>query len=82
MEVIHEDQLLEDADGHTPFPPSQMTWQWGLDRVDQRTPKLDHTFQPMGNGSGVDIYILDSGIQYKHAQFEGDYKGDIDFSIL
>ena len=74
VEVILEDQLLDDADGHThpTPPPSRKTWQWGLDRVDQRTPMLDQTFQPMGNGSGVDIYVLDSGIQYTHAQFQGN----------
>ena len=72
MEAILEDQLLDDADDHMPSPPpSQKTSQWGLDRVDQRTPELDQIFQPMGNGSGVDIYILDSGIQYMHTQFQG-----------
>lgn len=73
MEAILEDQLLDDADDHTPQtpPPSWKTRQWGLDRVDQRTPELDQTFQPIGNGSGVDIYVLDTGIQYTHAQFQG-----------
>lgn len=43
---------------------------WHLDRLDQLVPKLDHGYWPIGDGSGVDVYILDSGINYDHEEFE------------
>lgn len=48
--------------------------EWHLDRVDQRTLPLD--LQPFaGNSldnSNVDIYILDTGIDVSHPEFEGN----------
>ncbi|MET9319333.1 S8 family peptidase [Streptomyces sp. NPDC003038] len=44
---------------------------WGLDRIDQRSLPLDNSFSPQGNGAGVTAYILDTGIDYKHAEFGG-----------
>ncbi|MFE4636570.1 S8 family serine peptidase [Streptomyces sp. NPDC056773] len=44
---------------------------WGLDRIDQKELPLDNTFTTQGNGAGVTAYILDSGIDYKHAEFGG-----------
>jgi subtilisin family serine protease len=37
---------------------------WGLDRIDQRALPLDNSFTPGGTGSGVDVWILDTGIDY------------------
>ena len=34
---------------------------WALDRIDQVSPVLDGIFEPVGDGDGVDIYILDTG---------------------
>ena len=48
----------------------QASPEWHLDRLDQLLPALDHTFFPIGDGSGVDVYILDSGINYDHEEFE------------
>ncbi|MEC4576561.1 S8 family peptidase [Streptomyces virginiae] len=44
---------------------------WGLDRIDQRTLPLDGHFTTAGDGAGVTAYILDTGIDYDHAEFEG-----------
>ncbi|MEU4358116.1 S8 family peptidase [Streptomyces virginiae] len=44
---------------------------WGLDRIDQRTLPLDGGFSTAGDGAGVTAYILDTGIDYDHAEFEG-----------
>ena len=35
---------------------------WALDRIDQVSPVLDGKFEPGGDGEGVDIYILDTGV--------------------
>lgn len=43
---------------------------WHLDRLDQLVPTLDNTYWPIGDASGVDVYILDSGINYHHQEFE------------
>lgn len=44
---------------------------WGLDRIDQRALPLDGDFTTGGDGAGVTAYILDTGIDYAHPEFEG-----------
>ncbi|MGW4703911.1 S8 family serine peptidase [Streptomyces sp. NPDC004285] len=44
---------------------------WGLDRIDQPNLPLDDTFTTRGSGAGVTAYILDTGIDYAHAEFGG-----------
>nr|XP_054765966.1 aqualysin-1-like isoform X1 [Lytechinus pictus] len=44
---------------------------WGLDRINQRDLPLDDSYTPVGNGSGVNVYVLDTGIRTTHEDFEG-----------
>lgn len=44
---------------------------WNLDRLDQHTAHLDGYYNPEGDGHGVDVYILDTGILYSHHDLEG-----------
>lgn len=44
---------------------------WGLDRIDQRELLLDRAYSFTATGSGVNAYIMDSGIRYSHDEFEG-----------
>lgn len=44
---------------------------WGLDRIDQVDRRLDGEFNSLYDGSGVDLYIVDTGIQLNHEEFEG-----------
>ena len=44
---------------------------WGLDRIDQRPLPVDKTYSYPFTGEGVTAYIIDSGIRFDHAEFEG-----------
>lgn len=44
---------------------------WGLDRIDQASLPLSTTFTYTSNGSGVDAYIIDTGILLDHTDFGG-----------
>ncbi len=48
--------------------------EWYLDRLDQPLPSLDSSYWPIGEGEGADVYILDSGINYDHEEFENRAK--------
>ena len=43
---------------------------WGLDRIDQRNLPLDGSYSPDFNGTGVNVYIVDSGIDTEHSEFQ------------
>jgi len=44
---------------------------WGLDRIDQRARPLDNRYVSNADGTGVTVYIIDSGINFAHADFGG-----------
>ncbi len=52
---------------------------WGLDRIDQRGPVLDGQYNYGATGSGVTVYVVDSGIRMSHADFGGRVSSGYDF---
>jgi hypothetical protein len=44
---------------------------WGLDRIDQREFPLNATYTYNGDGAGVNVYVIDTGIEAGHPEFGG-----------
>ena len=44
---------------------------WGIDRADQRALPLNATYAYTNTGQGVKAYIIDTGINFAHAEFGG-----------
>ncbi|MFC7481425.1 S8 family peptidase [Luedemannella flava] len=73
-DFVHHAQVLP-VTGAQNRPPS-----WGLDRIDQRTEPLDSRYVFPGDGSGVNAYIIDSGIRPSHREFGGRAVAAVDFT--
>ena len=61
---VEEDGVMT-ADATQNNPP------WGLDRIDQRNRPLSGTYTYNWTGSGVRVYVIDTGIRTTHSQFGG-----------
>jgi hypothetical protein len=55
------------------------TASWGLDRVDEPTLPLDGRFHTRSDGTGADIYVIDTGVDATHPAFGGRVEAGVDF---
>src|SRR5258708_23677380 len=64
VRAIEQDQIVSASS-------TEMNAPWHLDRVDQRSLPMDTMYNYTSMGTGVNIYIIDSGIRSTHVDFGG-----------
>ncbi|HXH69562.1 MAG TPA: S8 family peptidase [Pyrinomonadaceae bacterium] len=72
-EKLSEDSRVKfvEEDGVVYANTTQSNATWGLDRIDQRDRPTDGNYNYTPTGSGVNAYIIDTGIRRTHAEFGG-----------
>lgn len=61
---VEEDQVMS-------IGTTQTGATWGIDRVDQRSLPLNGTYVYNADGTGVTVYIIDTGIDFTHVEYSG-----------
>jgi subtilisin family serine protease len=64
VDYIEHDQLMYAVATQSPAT-------WGLDRIDQRNLPLNNTFNYTYTGSGVHVWVIDTGLRADHSEFSG-----------
>ena len=63
--AIEQDQVVKtNTTQKSPLP-------WGLDRIDQRSKTLSKSYYYKSSGSGVNAYVIDTGLDVTHPDFGG-----------
>lgn len=66
VKTIEEAAVVHLSSGSDSFSVGQY---WHLDRIDQRSLPLSGTYTWTYDGTGVDVYVVDTGIQSHHSEF-------------
>lgn len=70
IEAVKASSNVASVEIDTPVSVSGATSIWGLDRVDQRSGR-DGQFSLGDEGAGVNIYVVDTGLNMSHTEFAG-----------
>lgn len=73
---IEQDAWLDDALDTTQLNPPA----WGIDRIDQANLPLSNSYTYNATGAGVHAYIIDTGIDVTHPDFQG--RATFDFNAV
>ncbi|QQQ78463.1 S8 family peptidase [Saccharothrix sp. 6-C] len=72
VEYVEQDQVFTTQATQT-NPPS-----WGLDRIDQRNLPLNSSYSYTSTGTGVNVYVIDTGVRISHSTFGGRARNGYD----
>ncbi|BBH64936.1 hypothetical protein ACTI_16210 [Actinoplanes sp. OR16] len=75
VRYVEQDATIRPA-GVVSTQAEQVTW--GLDRIDQRTTKLDRSYRYSAAGE-VTAYVIDTGVRISHQEFGGRARNGYDF---
>jgi hypothetical protein len=70
IEMLEKSADVASIELDTPVSIAGATSIWGIDRVDQRTGR-DGQFSLGDEGAGVNVYVVDSGLNFSHTEFSG-----------
>ena len=64
-------KFVEENGEDTPSAGTQTpTPNWGIDRIDQFSLPLNNTYNYPNDGTGVHVFVIDTGINYTHLEFQ------------
>ena len=72
VDYVEQDQVFTIQATQT-NPPS-----WGINRIDQRNLPLDSAYSYTSTGSGVNVYVIDTGVRNTHTTFGGRARNGYD----
>ena len=70
-EVTAEEKFALQDSGAIVEPDAQVSinYSWGQDRINQPSLPLDNYYDNTGIGAGVEVYIVDTGVNWMHPNF-------------
>lgn len=69
--AVEADQVVAASPAEVPSPRTQPNATWGIDRIDQRSLPLSASYNYQYLGTGVTVFIIDTGMRLDHTEFTG-----------